>query len=96
MRKVVAVLLFLLVLFPSASGTLLLPSASAQEPTDEPTAEVTPESSSRYEQIDGVTVRWEYVITAGDIMTAGLVLLQVASVWIFAALFFIGKGSKRG
>jgi hypothetical protein len=96
MKKLAALILIAFLTLTSGLAGGGLPRVQAQEPTEEPTTATEEPSYARYAEIEGVTVRWEYVITAGDIMTAGLLLVLLASLWIFTALFFIGKGSKRG
>lgn len=90
-----------LVIFPLLLLILVMTSvnvsAQTDTPTPEPTSEptVTLEPPYRYEVIDDQTVRYDYIITAGDLMIGGLMLVQVVSVWLIAAIFYLG-GQQRG
>lgn len=69
---------------------------SAQTDTPEPTPAPTSTSEPyRYEVIDDQTVRYDYIITAGEVVIGGLLLVLVVSVWLIAVIFYVG-GQQRG
>lgn len=89
--RAIAVLIPLLFLLVITAGDL---SAQTDTPTPEPTAEATTEPY-RYDEIEGQTIRYDYTITAGELAIGGLLLVLVASVWLIAAIFYIGA-QQRG
>lgn len=62
---------------------------STQTAVAQITPSATPIPYYRYEEIDGVWTRWDYNVSAGEILIGGLTLLLVLTLWIFAALFIV-------
>jgi hypothetical protein len=90
MRTIAALTLMILMISPMlthAAADVPVVSQTDPAPTPEPT-EVP--NISRWEEVEGTTVRFDYVISAGDVAVAGLLLVLVVSVWVFGGLFFIG------
>lgn len=92
MRTIFAVLIPLMFLLVMTAGEL-----SAQTDTPEPTPVPTSTSEPyRYEVIDDQTVRYDYIITAGEVVIGGLLIVLVLSVWLIGAIFYLTGGGKRG
>lgn len=88
MRTIFAVLIPLVFLVATAGDVSAQTSTPAPEATEEP-------QPYRYDTIDGQTVRFDYVLTTGDVAVGGLLLVLVVSVWIVAAIFYFG-GQQHG
>lgn len=90
MRTITALILVILLISPyMVTHAAAVPSVSQTDPA--PTLEPTEAPNiSHWEEIEGTTVRFDYVISAGDVAVSALLLTLVLSVWVFAGLFFIG------
>lgn len=80
--------LFFLLAVASAAGGQLSAQTDTPEPPPAPTAAPDP---YRYEEFLGQSVRYEYIITAGDVAIAGLLIALVLTSWVGLALLYIGR-----
>jgi hypothetical protein len=91
MRTIAVVVVLALIVFPYVSVGAKAESPAISQAEPEPTPEPTDEPVvSRWEEIEGTTVRFDYIISAGDVAVSGLLLTLILSVWVFGGLFFIG------
>lgn len=63
-------------------------TAQTATPTPEPTVTPVPQVA-RYETIEDQAVRIDYIVTAGDVMVAMLLLLVLFSVWGLGMLMIV-------
>lgn len=88
MFRAIGIIFIVFLLYPSA-GAFAMPLA--QEPTPEITPQATAEPlTHKIEVIAGQDVRYDYAVSAGDVMIAGLLLMLVFSVWALGGIFIIG------
>jgi hypothetical protein len=86
-RSVIGIVLILLLVSPAGA---VFAAPVMQEPTPEVTPDTTPDPSYVYEVIDGQDVRYDYVISAGDVMVSGLLVVLVFSVWGLGGILIFG------
>jgi len=81
-------IVFIIVMASPAGAVFAAPVM--QEPTPEVTPDTTPDPSYIYEEIEGQAVRYDYVISAGDVMVSALLIVLVFSVWGLGGIVILG------
>ena len=51
-------------------------------------------AQSVYSSVDGQATRFDYIVTAGDVHFANLLLLQFVSLWAFYFVYLFLRGRK--
>jgi hypothetical protein len=64
--------------------------------TPAPTATFTPTPTFTpapyvYDDVDGQTVRWDYTLSVGQVMTAGLLIMLILFIWGYAIFWIVVK-----
>lgn len=92
-------LIWFLFVHPSAEVFAGQMPVVMQEPSPTPEIQVTvivPTEVPYYrtETIDGQVVRYEYVISAGDVVVSGLLLFLIFSLWGLGGIFYLNGERK--
>lgn len=94
MRLMLVVFVWVCLAIPGAVVSAQPAAAPLLQQTETPDPEVTEvpiPQPYRYDTIQDQDVRWDYVISAGDVMIAGLLLILVLSLWITTVITYIGE-----